>query len=82
VLSPGFVQTEGTKTFIGSDFEKTLIARTPLGQVLLEQLQHGPKALQFALFDILDEDGMIIAIDTAWNAPSGIDPSSGALRSS
>ncbi len=32
VLSPGFVETEGTKTFIGSDFEKELMAQTPLGR--------------------------------------------------
>jgi 3-oxoacyl-[acyl-carrier protein] reductase len=33
-INPGIVETEGTHTqgFIGSDFEKTLVARTPLGR--------------------------------------------------
>src|SRR3979411_1488616 len=34
-INPGIVQTEGTQTmgFIGSDFEKALVAQTPLGRV-------------------------------------------------
>jgi 3-oxoacyl-[acyl-carrier protein] reductase len=33
-INPGFVQTEGTHTagFVGSDFEKTVVAQTPLGR--------------------------------------------------
>ena len=34
-INPGIVETEGTQTagFIGSDFEKALVAQTPLGRV-------------------------------------------------
>ncbi|HEY1683159.1 MAG TPA: glucose 1-dehydrogenase [Tepidisphaeraceae bacterium] len=34
-INPGMVETEGTQTagFIGSDFEKTLVAQTPLGRI-------------------------------------------------
>lgn len=34
-INPGIVETEGTRTagFIGSDFEKALVAQTPLGRV-------------------------------------------------
>jgi len=34
-INPGMVETEGTHTggFVGSDFEKTMIAQTPLGRI-------------------------------------------------
>jgi hypothetical protein len=32
-LNPGFVKTEGTTSYLGSDFEKGLIAQTPLGRI-------------------------------------------------
>jgi len=34
-INPGMVETEGTHTggFIGSDFEKALVAQTPLGRI-------------------------------------------------
>jgi len=34
-LNPGMVDTEGTQTggFIGSDFEKSIVAQTPLGRL-------------------------------------------------
>jgi 3-oxoacyl-[acyl-carrier protein] reductase len=34
-INPGMVETEGTHTagFIGSDFEKGIVAQTPLGRV-------------------------------------------------
>jgi 3-oxoacyl-[acyl-carrier protein] reductase len=31
-INPGFIETEGTKDFVGSDFEKGLRSRTPLGR--------------------------------------------------
>lgn len=31
-INPGFVQTEGTANYMGSDFEKALISQTPLGR--------------------------------------------------
>jgi len=32
-LNPGMIETEGTKDFLGTDFEKALVAQTPLGRV-------------------------------------------------
>jgi 3-oxoacyl-[acyl-carrier protein] reductase len=32
-INPGIVATEGTKGFSGSDFEKDLVAKTPLGRI-------------------------------------------------
>jgi 3-oxoacyl-[acyl-carrier protein] reductase len=32
-LNPGMVSTEGSASFIGSDFEKGLVAQTPLGRI-------------------------------------------------
>jgi 3-oxoacyl-[acyl-carrier protein] reductase len=32
-INPGMTETEGTQSFLGSDFEKSLVSRTPLGRI-------------------------------------------------
>jgi 3-oxoacyl-[acyl-carrier protein] reductase len=32
-INPGMTQTEGTQSFLGGDFEKLRVSRTPLGRI-------------------------------------------------
>jgi 3-oxoacyl-[acyl-carrier protein] reductase len=53
-INPGITETEGTKDFMGSDFEKQLLARTPLGRI------GQPKDIgQIAVFLASDESGWV-----------------------